>query len=648
MAESKKKTVSKDSEKSTKSATKSIKKVKAPVEKKKAEAKESKNVKSKSTVSSKTVKTKKVDSKVDTKKEEKKASVKKATKAVSEKNDSKKGKNSSKKTVPKVSSKTTKLSVVSIPKEKKTTSKSKSLKEKSATKSRLANTKKVSSRKIKREATRIIPVDKILEAQRKLDEEENNLGIDIVDDRKKKTIKRKSKKKIKNKNNFKSIFSKTIKKIKNLFDFSSLSPKTRKIMKYIIFGCIALIIIEGIYLLVLKNTILRGTYYDSFNSICLDGSDMIAVGSSDFKHSKNNKYQKEAKAKIIKYDKNGNVLFEKMYDEGINSLYSSIICTNDGYVAVGSYAKDNSHSNDNLHDAIIVKYDKDGNELWKNTFSSLSNTRFNKVINVEDGYVVIGQSIYANMEMGNSKEGGGVILKYSKDGELLWKNFHGGTKSASFNGIVEVNGWLYVVGRDGTDFGNIVQYNGNGVYQWHKNYRYTDTLGLSDIVYKNNKLYAVGSKEIFDIEVTDDSERNTTNTDALLICFGLDGEVVFEKTFGGTKAERFNSVVVYKNSIVAVGSSNSSDSGLKIFTDGTKTTGILVKYDLNGNSENKMALGGSSIDNMTNISTDSSSLFITSYTNSKDGNISTKVDNGKDYFGRIIKLDSRLHTLFLK
>ena len=34
MAESKKKTVSKDSEKSTKSATKSIKKVKAPVEKK--------------------------------------------------------------------------------------------------------------------------------------------------------------------------------------------------------------------------------------------------------------------------------------------------------------------------------------------------------------------------------------------------------------------------------------------------------------------------------------------------------------------------------------------------------------------------------------------------------------------------------------
>lgn len=557
--------------------------------------------------------------------------------------------------VPKVTSKVKKTEkenkttdkVVSIP-----TKLPKKTKEKSAEKSRKANSKTVTARKRKREATRIIPVDKILEAQRKLEEkEQKDLGIDVIDDNKKKKNVKKVSKTKKNSKKFKinfSFFSKLFEKVKSIFDFSSFSPKTRKILKCVVFACIGLIIVEGIYLLVLKNTILRGTYYDVLNSVCLDGTDMVAVGSSDFKHSKENKHIDKTKAKIVKYDKNGTILFEKMYNDGINSTFNSVISVEDGYVAVGSYEKNNEQTKEDLKDAIIVKYDKEGKELWSQTFSSLSNTKFNKVISVEDGYVVIGQSIYANMEMGNSTEGGGVILKYSKDGELLWKSFHGGTKSASFNGIVEVNGWLYVVGRDGTDFGNIVQFNSNGAYQWHKNYRYTDTLGLSDIVYKNDRLYAVGSKEIFDTDVTDDSDRNTTNTDALLICFGLDGEVIFEKTFGGSNMERFNSAVVYRNNIIAVGSSNSDDSGLKIFTDGTKTAGILVKYDLNGNSENKMVLGGSNTDNITNVITDYSNLYVTSYTNSKDGNISTRSDNGKDYFGRLIKLDSRLHILFTK
>lgn len=586
------------------------------------------------------------DKKVTAKKSTNKKTVEEKKKGTSKKKVEEKKQNISKKSVKKEANDDEKIISIStkVPKTK----------NKAQEKSRQANSKKhnVTARRRKRDATKIIPVDKILAAQRKLDEEEltQKQTVEIIKNPKKAKIKSNSKKKKKNnENKIVSIFNSIKAKVKDLFDFSSFSPKTRKVLSCIVFVCVGIIVIECIYLLVLKNTVLRGTYYDTLNSMTLDGSDMIVVGSSDFKYSKENKYLRNTtKAKLLKYDKNGNIMFEKVYDKGINSTYNDIISTNDGYIAVGNYTKDSDQAQNNCTDAIIVKYNKKGKKLWSKTFTSLSNSRFNKVIEVEDGYVVIGQSIYANMEMGNSTEGGGVILKYSKDGELLWKTFHGGTKSGSFNGIVEVNGWLYVVGRDGTDFGNIVQFNANGVYQWHKNYRYTDTLGLSDIVYKNGKLYAVGSKEIFNEEVTDDTKRNTTNTDALLICFDLDGDIEFEKTFGGSSYERFNSIVVYRNELVAVGSSSSSDSGLKIFTDGEKTTGILVKYDLDGSIENKMTLGGSNTDNLTSVITDNSNLYITGYTLSKDGNISTKRDNGKDYFGRLIKLDSRLHVLYLK
>lgn len=534
-------------------------------------------------------------------------------------------------------------------------------KEKAVAKSRQANKKEVNARKKKREETRIIPVDKILEAQRKAELEAAKQAKNKQKQQEKAASKKladnsKKDKKIKvakKKNKKSDTKVKKIRKIRfNGKSISSLlvSDKMRKIYIGIVIFCIVVLLLEGIYFLIIRDRLHpRSTYYDSLNSLTLDNTDIVAVGSSNFKNSKYNDYPDGLeKAKLVKYDKSGNIIFEKMYDKGINSTFNAVVEVEDGYIAVGSYEKDKNQSNDGLRDALIVKYDKDGKIIWEKDFTSLSNSKFNKVVEVEDGYIVIGQSIYADMEMGNATEGGGVIIKYSKDGEIIWKSFHGGTKSASFNGIVVVDSNFYVVGRDGTDFGNIVKYSSNGEYQWHKNYRYTDTFGLSDIVYSNGKLYVVGSKEMFDHEVTDDDKRNTTNTDALLIRYNLDGDIEFEKTFGGSSYERYNSIMAYHNNLFAIGSSSSSDSGLKIFTDGEKTAGILVKYDLDGNIERKNVYGGSNQDNLTDIVTDNSNLYITAYTNSRDGNIIVGKDNGKDYYGRLIKVDSRLRVLFLK
>lgn len=427
------------------------------------------------------------------------------------------------------------------------------------------------------------------------------------------------------------------------------TAKTKKLFIIVSIICFLVILAECVYLFIRYLDIESKTiHYDSLNSVAIDNNDVVAAGSSNFKYSKYNKYTKGLeKAKLVKYDNNGKIIFEVKYDKGINTTFSSVISVSDGYVVVGSGVFSKKELEEEAREAIIIKYDKEGNLVWEKFYQIITNTRFNKVIETTDGYIVIGQSIYANMELGNHTTGGGIIVKYDKEGNVVWENNHGGTKSGNFNDIVEVNGSYYVVGKDASDYGNIIKYNANGEYQWHKNYGYTDGFGFSGIAYLDNSLYVVGSKKILEDE--NDEERNTTNTDALLVKYNLDGQIEFEKTFGGSNYERYNSIVSHKNNLIVVGHTSSKDAGLKIITvDDTYTTGMLIRYDKNGNITKKEVYGGSNNDSITDIQTDGVNTYITGYSNSNDGNITTSKNNGKDYFGKIIKLDFKYRKLFIK
>ena len=57
-----------------------------------------------------------------------------------------------------------------------------------------------------------------------------------------------------------------------------------------------------------------------------------------------------------------------------------------------------------------IKYDKDGSLVYESTYRVLDNSKFTSIALVEDGYVVCGQSIYDNMMVGLSKDGGSIIV----------------------------------------------------------------------------------------------------------------------------------------------------------------------------------------------------------------------------------------------
>lgn len=416
---------------------------------------------------------------------------------------------------------------------------------------------------------------------------------------------------------------------------------TKRIIHLIVFIVLSFLLVYGVYFLFFRHdkTVSLDSY-DSLNSLVLDGTDIVAVGSSNFRYSDSVEYTGgNEQAKVIKYNKKGEVLFETAFTEGILSKYYSIVLTDDGYVTVGSYELDRD---DRINIGLIVFYDKEGNIVWKNELATSKDTIFYDVDTVSDGYIVVGQSL-SDQDL----ENGAVIVKYSTSGSLVWKKYFGNTDSTTFRGVEVAKDRIYAVGLDQKDIGILACFQSDGQYSWHKEYLYTDDLGLSDIYYFKDNLYVVGGKKVLDSELVDE-ERDTSNTDALLLKYSIDGNLLFEKTFGGSNLEHYNSLTAYGNNLYVVGYSNSTDSGLKIFTDGIKKAGIFVKYDLDGEMEKKTVYGGSNDDNLTGIVTDNSNLYITGYSNSKDGNLLSSHENGRDYFGKLVKVDSRLRELFIK
>ena len=66
------------------------------------------------------------------------------------------------------------------------------------------------------------------------------------------------------------------------------------------------------------------------------------------------------------------------------------------------------------------------------------------------------------MEIGNHDTGGGIIIKYDYDGNIIWTNNFGGNKSGIFNDIVKVDDGYICVGKDAYNYGMIVKFNLNG------------------------------------------------------------------------------------------------------------------------------------------------------------------------------------------
>jgi len=217
-----------------------------------------------------------------------------------------------------------------------------------------------------------------------------------------------------------------------------LDRKKKKLIK--VASILALIIISIEIFIInfyIKSNKTENVFFNGINAYEITNDGYVVVGSN------NNNDKHYEKAEISVYDNSKNKKLVKVYNKGYNSTFYGVLCTDDGYVAVGSYESTKQESENKVRTALIVKYDLSGNVIFENDFQVLGNSKFTNVVSTYDGFIVVGQSIYENDTIGLSNNGGAVIIKYDKDGKEIWRKNYGGSKSALYNDLTIYNNYIY-------------------------------------------------------------------------------------------------------------------------------------------------------------------------------------------------------------
>ena len=328
--------------------------------------------------------------------------------------------------------------------------------------------------------------------------------------------------------------------------------KTNKIkyVKIITLVCLIILVMELSFMLYkVFYTSSGDVYFDTINSIIKVNDGFISVGGN------NDNEMLYEKAKVTIYDKNKETVVEKLYNKGISSTYNSVCSDGNDIVVVGNFSKSKKDYENDYTKALIVKYDKDGEIVWEKSFEDADKSSFNKIKKVNDYYIVVGQSLFEKEN--KSLIGGAYIIKYDKNGNIIWQQRYGNNSMARFNDFVVLNDKIYVVGKNNEDLGILVSFDMDGNLINEESYEGASGIGFSGVVDDNEEfLYVVGSK----------------NDKGLIVKYDIDTDFRLDSVYEAKEKSRFNRIIRDSNNeLVVIGLVKTSKSNIH--------NGIIAKYN---------------------------------------------------------------------
>jgi len=248
---------------------------------------------------------------------------------------------------------------------------------------------------------------------------------------------------------------------------------------------------------------------------------------------------------LLKTDSDGNLLWEKDFGGSDYESGYSVVETSDGGQVVTGYT--NSVSNGpNLY---LLKTDSNGNLLWEKDFGGAGNEFGKSIIATSDfGLVIVGMTTSVN-----NIEEQLYLLKTNSNGGLLWEKNFGGSSNDYGYSVVEtsdgglvVTGYTYSFGDDSQVY--LLKTDPNGNLLWEKNFGGTsDDQGYGVIETSDGGLVVTGRTNSFG-----------SNDQVYLLKTDSDGDLLWEKTFGGSSYDSGYSVVeILDGGLVVTGYTNS-------------------------------------------------------------------------------------------
>jgi hypothetical protein len=272
---------------------------------------------------------------------------------------------------------------------------------------------------------------------------------------------------------------------------------------------------------------------------------------------------------IVKLKSNGDTLWTRLMGGPVEDFANGIASTADGgIIVVGQIRTPLYDAN-----ARVVKFNSNGDIVWQKDFGGAARDNASSVAITPDGSIVVAGSSSGNNsgDLGTSHGASDMwVLKLTGNGDKIWSRLYGGDRDESGQAIaVTADGGCMVGGTSSSSAnqdvvgvnhetgGNItsdmwvVKLNGNGDITWSNLLGATSYDNCSGIaVTPDGGCVAVG----YASSVGGDIEKIQGNFDFWTVRLASNGNKLWSKTFGSTSLDFASSVVVTDNSIYVAGS----------------------------------------------------------------------------------------------
>lgn len=225
---------------------------------------------------------------------------------------------------------------------------------------------------------------------------------------------------------------------------------------------------------------------------------------------------------LMKLDSGGNVQWFAMYGGDTSDIGNSVYQTRDGgYVVAGYQVLPENHA-----DAWLMRVDALGNAMWQKTYGGDSDDFFNSVEQTSDGgYILVGGT-WSKGKGGSD----GWALKLNSAGHIEWEQVFGGVNHDFIYSVEQTGDGGYVaVGKTsssgaGQTDGWMVRLNPEGQVQWQKTFGGNSFDTINSVIETDDGGFIVaGSSFSF--------AANTE--DAWIMKLNSTGETQWQKSYGG-------------------------------------------------------------------------------------------------------------------
>ncbi|MFK5972086.1 MAG: hypothetical protein QM485_02290 [Flavobacteriaceae bacterium] len=321
---------------------------------------------------------------------------------------------------------------------------------------------------------------------------------------------------------------------------------------------------------------------------------------------------------LLKLAVDGSIQWSKTYGGSKDDRGQSIAQTLDGgYVLTGYAMSDDGDgsNNEGFHDNWILRLDASGTILWEKSYGFSGHDHSYDILETQDGGfffvgfldITLARADGYN-EKGNSLTRHGVGefwgTKIDANGLIEWRKYYGGTNNDRAHAVVQSDDGGFVMAgfSESADFdisnskGSydfwVLKIDAKGTLLWERSLGGTGIEISQDIAKTNDGSYVITGNTFSD---NADVSKNNGESDIWLIKIGDDGDLIWEKTYGGIHFDAAEGVSLSSDGGFII-SGNSKSEGIDTTENAGENDIWLLKTDADGNLTWQRTFGGSGLD----------------------------------------------------